>query len=220
MNANRPISSSNLLVRLIWIPFLVTGCTLFGVQTVEEPPFKVVSKDGDVEIRQYQELVLVETTVAKPYEDASDEAFDRLFKYISGANRKEQKINMTAPVTMNPEGEEISKDLPFFQDETANGWRMSFVLPSQYTFDTAPRPTNPLVSLRRVEARQVAALRFTGRWRLESFRRGKSELSSYLESNGIEFDPNTWQAAAFNPPWTIPFLRRNEVQVELLRNEG
>ncbi len=83
---------------LVVIPLLLQGCTLFGVMVFEQPQYKTLEVDGDFEIREYPDYYLVETIVEGEYSEASDEAFRRLFDYISGENQQATKISMTSPV--------------------------------------------------------------------------------------------------------------------------
>lgn len=192
----------------------LSGCSLFGVSTVEEPEYKVILSDGDIEIREYESVVMVETVTEGEYEEASDKSFRKLFKYISGENVAQQEVSMTAPVTMFREGVDLGSNFPFFSEQKGSGWTMSFVLPGEYEISSAPVPTNPAVRLKQIPPKRVAALQFSGRWSAERFDDKLEELSDWLEENSYQA-VSTPRVAAYNPPWTIPFLRRNEVQVDL-----
>ena len=106
---------------------------------------------------------------------------------------------MTAPVTQQADG---------------NTWRVRFIMPSKYTIETLPKPNNPAVKLKEVPAKRFAVIRFSGTAGEDSLKRHTKELSDFLGAkNFAPLSPPTY--AFYNPPWTLPFLRRNEVMVEI-----
>ena len=181
---------------------------------LEQPEYSVAYTDGDVEYRQYQSYLVAETEVidAGNFDAAGNEGFRRLFKFITGANDGGDKIAMTAPVTQDKKGVKIAMTKPVAQDASADGWRIAFMLPSSYTMDTAPRPTDKRVYIREVPGKLVATLRFSGRWTTRNYERYKAELAESLEAAGVAAIGEP-MVARYNPPFTPPFLRRNEVTV-------
>ncbi|HUS39934.1 MAG TPA: heme-binding protein [Pirellulales bacterium] len=207
----------------------LTGCSVFGGKAAEEPSHRVTLRDGDFEIREYLPYTVAQTTIPAPFDDAVDTGFGRLFKYILGDNRIDVKIDMTAPVVTEPARQKIAMTAPVLVEskadiggagkadlmtEMTDGWRISFVLPADYTAETAPEPKDPNVSLRNIDKRQIAAIRFSGRFRNEVAEENRQRLASWLESRGLAHFGD-WKFAGYNPPWTIPALRRNEVMVTL-----
>jgi effector-binding domain-containing protein len=194
------------------------GCSVFGIRTTEEAGYEVIRQDGSFELREYDELVIVETTVEKDFEEAGNIAFRRLFKYISGENAAKTEIAMTAPVVADPaqppEGEKIAMTAPVLSEEQEGGWRYVFVLPASFSIDTAPAPTNPDVRLVSVPAKKVAALRYSGSWNEDAMRDNSRELQQWIEANGLK-PVSAPRAAGYDPPWTIPFLRRNEILIDV-----
>ena len=190
--------------------------SVFGVVDVEEAEYDVLSQDGPIELREYAELVLVETRVDADFDDAGDIAFRRLFAYISGANAANDEIAMTAPViaSAGSDGEEIAMTAPVLSQPYKDGWRYAFVLPASYTIDSAPLPTNSSVSLGRRPKRKVAVIRHSGLWREATMRAHTEVLVDWIETEGLSAtSPPIF--AGYNPPWTLPFLRRNEVMIEV-----
>lgn len=182
----------------------------------EEPSYTVIEKSGDFELRMYDAMVVAETRVSGPMDDASSAGFRLIADYIFGNNTSRaggnQKISMTAPVTMKPESEKISMTAPVGMQQTGEQWRVHFVMPSQYTLDTLPTPNNPAVSLREVPASKRAVIRFSGLVGEEKLAAKTAELMTWLDSKDIT--PTGQPALSrYNPPWTPPFLRRNEVMV-------
>ncbi len=191
---------------------------------IEEPKYSVVEKSGSFELRAYVPMVVAETLVDGDLDDASSAGFRCIADYIVGNNTARaggsEKISMTAPVNMAPKSEKISMTAPVgMQAKTENAgldntnqWRMYFVMPSQYTLETLPTPNNPAVTLRAIPVSRMAVLRFSGLAGEEKTAKKTAELLAWLKSKQISpiGEP---ELARYNPPWTLPFLRRNEVMV-------
>ncbi|ARM32011.1 heme-binding protein [Prosthecochloris sp. HL-130-GSB] len=195
---------------------LLTGCSVLGKRSAEEPPYTVVEQSGDIEIRSYPSLIVAETVVEGSYRETSGKAFSRLAGYIFGRNSGEQKISMTAPVLQEPEGKKISMTAPVLQEPEGDSWRMSFVMPKEYTMQTLPRPLDPAVTLRELPARMVATIRYTGLHSQRNIDKWSEKLENWLEKEGYEMVSQP-RAASYDPPWTIPMLRRNEIHIDVSR---
>ncbi len=200
------------------IILLQSGCSLVGIRTTEEPNYAVLKQEDRFEVRQYEALVVAETLVDENFDDAGNIAFRRLFGYISGDNAAASEIAMTAPVMALDEnragGEKISMTAPVTGEETALGWRFAFVLPSEYTLAKAPLPTSPEVSLAQVPARKVAVVRYSGSWNEQAYAENLELLRQWMQQNRLQAD-SLPRVAGYDPPWTLPFLRRNEVMIDL-----
>lgn len=176
---------------------------------LEKPSFEVVDSDGDFELRRYQPYVVAETYVAGEYDRASDEAFMRLFRYISGKNRKQldadaPKIAMTAPVTMARIGD---------------AWRMAFMVPGRYTLESAPPPADSTVQLRKEPGGLVAALSYGGRSNRERYLEQQARLEGWLAERGLEAAGEP-MFAGYDAPYVPWFLRHNEVLIPLAEPAG
>lgn len=191
------------------------GGTIVGIRNgTEEPPFTVERRVGDVEIRRYGARIAAETTIDADEEAARTEGFRRLARYIFGGNTAKTKIAMTAPVAQEL-GEKVAMTAPVATQRGANGqWVIRFFMPSEHTMETLPTPNDERVRLVPVAPETTAVLRFSGLPSPASVASHTTELLNTLRSNGIETDgdPLAW---FYDPPWTIPFLRRNEVAVHL-----
>ena len=200
------------------IILLQSGCSLIGIRSTEEPNYSVLQNENRFEVREYESLVIAETLVDASFADAGNIAFKRLFGYISGDNEAASEISMTAPVMALDENrsgaEKISMTAPVTGQETAQGWRFAFVLPSNYTLATAPIPGNPRVSLRQVPARTVAVVRYTGSWNETAYEENLELLQNWMRQNQLDAD-SLPRVAGYDPPWTLPFLRRNEVMIDI-----
>ena len=191
---------------------LVTGAAM----ATEEPAYTVLEQSGSFELRRYDPMIVAETLVSGPMDDASGSGFRLIADYIFGNNTVRNggagKISMTAPVTMAAQSEEISMTAPVSMERSAGKWRVHFVMPSKYTLDTLPRPNNPAVTLREVPATNYAVIRFSGLAGENKVAAKTAKLKVWLEGRGIEPLGNP-ELARYNPPWTLPFLRRNEVMI-------
>lgn len=203
----------------IWIQFFVLFLVSIGnAMAIEVPKYLVTEKSSGFELRAYNAMVVAETIVEGSLDKASSAGFKRIADYIFGNNKARngasEKISMTSPVTMQPKSEKISMTAPVIMAEDAGKWRIYFVMPSKYTLETLPEPNNKAVTLRALPARNFAVLRFSGLAGEEKTAKKTEELFAWLKSKNIK-PIGTPELARYNPPWTLPFLRRNEVLVEI-----
>jgi hypothetical protein len=182
-------------------------------QAIEEAAYQVEFSDGDFEVRAYEPHILAEVTF-DDFDEAQSQGFRLLFKYISGGNRSQAKIAMTAPVGQEPVSEKIAMTAPVGQVQAENGWRLSFMMPASYTMETIPQPMNDAVTLREVPARRIAAVRYSGRWTRTGFEKHKALLAAWMASKNLGADGEAvW--ARYNAPFTPWFWRRNEVLIPI-----
>lgn len=199
---------------------VLAGLVYIGVSfmSLEQPGYSVVFTDGSIEYRQYEPYLVSETVIeqADSYKAAGNEGFRRLFRYISGGNSGNNKIAMTVPVAQTASSEKIAMTAPVQQTESAEGWRVAFMLPTQYTLETAPQPNDKRVSIREVPGRLTAVLRYSGRWTERNYAKQQAALLAALGKEAVT-PVGEVQSALYNAPYTPPFLRRNEVLVEIDR---
>ncbi len=199
---------------------LFGGLLLAGgnAMSLEQPQYTVVHRDGDIEYRQYEPYLVSETVIenAADYKAAGNEGFRRLFRYIAGGNQSRAKIAMTAPVAQTPASEKIAMTAPVQQSDSEDGWRVAFMLPTQYTLATAPVPIDPRVRVREVSGRLMAVLRYSGRWTERNFEKKRDALMDALDQESIA-PIGDIQSAMYDAPYMPPFLRRNEVMIEVDR---
>ena len=191
----------------------LSGCSVVGIRTAEELQYQIVDAVGDFEIRRYQDFVVAETSTEGSFDGAQDKTFQKLFRYIQGNNDRKESISMTTPVEVGSDSEISSRS--HNEGGRAERWTMSFMLPSTYRIETAPQPKDEQVSIRSIKQRTVAVARFTGRWTGENYDIHKANLFRWLEERRIPYIKESVRIAAFDPPWTLPMLRRNEVHVDL-----
>jgi SOUL heme-binding protein len=193
--------------------------SIFGVNMgTEQPRYDVLDRIGDnIEIRQYGPRVAAETIVDTSKSDnARGDAFRLIAGYIFGANKTQEKVAMTSPVEINSPGTKIAMTAPVEVNSSDNGLGMRFFMPSKYSVEQLPEPSDPRVKLTQVPSATVAVLRFSG-----STGDAVVDLrSAYLVS---ELQSSKWKAAGpttaffYNPPWTLPFLRTNEVAIPVTK---
>lgn len=176
--------------------FAVTGCATAGV---EEPAYTSLQNDGAVEIRVYEPTILAETKVSGEAVDSRMDGFSPLADYIFAKGRGGEKIAMTAPVT---------------QEKGADGWTIGFTMPSKFTMDTLPRPVDEEVQLVEQPGRKMVVIKYSGLAGEKRMAEKEAELQAEVLRMGMEPIGETVHAF-YDPPWTLPFLRRNEVMVEV-----
>lgn len=191
----------------------LSGC---ATERVEEPAFAVSLSEGDFEIRQYASTIVAETTVSGNAWDARFAGFGPLADYIFAKERGGEKIAMTAPVTQAPR-EKIAMTAPVTQQIAGSGeeWLITFTMPAGYTMDTLPAPANPDVRLVEVPARTMGVLSFTGLATDADMKAAESRLLDHVRRAGMK-PAGDVEFAFYDPPWTLPFLRRNEAMVSVV----
>lgn len=184
----------------------------------EEPHYLSRTLTDDVEIRQYGPRIAAETSVEDNAERARNTGFRRLARYIFGANHHDQEIAMTAPVAQQSVGHEIAMTAPVAQSQEAGGrWTIRFFMPSKWTLETLPDPDDDEVRLVTVPGETVAVLRFSGDRGAKAVADRTDQLLKILSDNGID---SVGEAVAwfYDPPWTLPFRRRNEIAIPIRQN--
>lgn len=201
----------------MWAGLLIVATLGNAAMAVETPPYKEVHRDGDFELRDYPALVVAEVTVDGDQKEASNKGFRLLAGYIFGANRKRQSIAMTAPVAQQAVSEKIAMTAPVAQTQSAAGtWVVRFTMPSVWSLQTLPIPDDPRVKLRNSKPARFAVLRFSGLAKPDDVQTKSNELLAWVKSHDLHaIGPVS--LAQYNPPWTLWFMRRNEVMVEVER---
>jgi hypothetical protein len=189
---------------------LLAGCSVFGIRSgTEEPAYKVIGNAGPVEIRQYPPRLAASVTVQGDQISARSAGFRRLARYIFGANTKNSAIAMTAPVAQS--SEKIAMTAPVAQTATpAGGWTITFYMPQKYTLATLPQPNDPGIEIHEVPGSEDAVYRFSGIPGVAAEARATAALLMQLSRSAWQpaGEPVAW---FYDPPWTLPWARRNEV---------
>ena len=201
----------------VWIILgvLMAGAAAWGplVSDVEQATYQVVETHGAIEIRNYAPMIVAQAEVAGDRKQAINRGFEIIADYIFGNNIANTKVAMTAPVVQQP-SENIAMTAPVMQQATGDRWRVRFVMPSSYSLQTLPKPINDAVKLSEIPGKRFAVIRFSGVANDARLIDRTEALNAFLkERNLTPLSPPSY--AFFNPPWTLPFLRRNEVMVEI-----
>lgn len=212
------------LARFRFQLFKVIILSLFSLlpsitMATETPKYQVISQEGDFEIRQYEPRIIAEVTVPGDLDSASGDGFRMLAGFIFGNNHlanesevtvsaeRSQKISMTAPVTIEPENMEES----FSQSRQ---WRVEFTMPNQYTLKTLPIPNNPAIHIKEIPSKTYAVVRYSGLNTEHRINEETQRLFNWIGSQNLDMN-GTPELARYNPPWTLPMFRRNEVLVAI-----
>lgn len=179
-------------------------------------PYEVEARlAGGAEIRRYGPRGVAEVAMGAGMAGRGD-AFGLLARYIFGGNRGGRRLAMTAPVALRPAGEALPMTAPVALTGGAVP-AMRFFLPQGMTAAGAPAPLDSRVRVFDLPAETLAALRYAGSTGEAALAAKRAALLRVLAA-----DPG-WQAAGepvdwlYDPPWTIPPLRRNEAVVAASR---
>ncbi|MGD8258180.1 MAG: heme-binding protein [Desulfobacterales bacterium] len=185
-----------------------------STMAIEKAKYTVLEKEDSFEVRQYEPQIVAETYVEGTLKDVGNAGFRRLYDYISGNNKKKQSISMTAPVGQEASSEKIAMTAPVSQEKTDDQWRITFLMPAEYSLETLPEPLDERVKLRKEPGRLMAAVRYSGTWSEEAYEKNKALLEAYIQKRGLKkAGVPVW--ARYDPPFMPWFLRRNEVLIPL-----
>lgn len=202
-----------MLVMLIVI--VIIGVIVAGLRMsdVEKPDYQVLSTAKNIEIRQYPPMLIAKVSVSGERGLAIKEGFRLIADYIFGNNRFNKKMGMAAPVQQQ-ESAKIAMTAPVQQQSDGDSWQVSFIMPREYNIDTIPKPVNDKIQLEEIPAKQFIAIRFSGFSSQENIDEHEKALLTYINTKAIAVTgPPIY--AFYNPPWTLPPMRRNEVLLQL-----
>ena len=195
--------------------------TLFFISTlsmaIEEPKYVSSEMEAPFEIRQYESVLIAEVMVEGTRDEASNKGFrliaDFIFGNNEGSQKESQKIAMTAPVTIEPR--KIAMTVPVTVDQSdEKNWRVQFVMPKEYSMETLPKPKNNLVKIKEIPSKRYAVMVFSGLNNLEKIENNTKQLRTWMSDKQLNAI-GTPQLARYNPPWTLPPWRRNEILIEI-----
>jgi effector-binding domain-containing protein len=205
------------LYGLCWLVplFVVLTACLSGtiMSQVEQPKYTILDSAGEIEVRQYEPMIVAEVEVRGERMKALNQGFRLIADYIFGNNLSSKKVAMTAPVTQAA-GEKIAMTAPVTQDGSGDSWKVRFVMPAGYTLDSLPKPKNQEIRLLAVPARKTVVIRFSGYNTDKNINSHHETILKYIADHHLSV-AGAATTAFYNPPWTLPFLRRNEIMIEL-----
>ena len=196
-----------------------------AAMATEEPKYVLLEKSEPFELRAYAPRIMAEVQVDGDLDAASSQGFRLIAAYIFGKNQVSEKIAMTAPVGIESadqnKGAKIAMTAPVGIESSkpsegaGNQWTVSFVMPAEYTLASLPKPLDPQVKIREVPAEKRAVITFSGFYNEEKVQEKTQALRDWIKVKNLNSlgEP---QFARYNPPWTLPFMRRNEVMIQVL----
>ncbi|HVT83164.1 MAG TPA: heme-binding protein [Phycisphaerae bacterium] len=205
---------------------LVALALLGGCASVPEARFDPLTRSGAFETRAYHPRILAQTVVEAGYQDAPNIGFRRLADYIFGKNATAASIEMTAPVdtTVQPAATAASSTIEMtapVEIATAESARESYVItftmPEQYTLATLPKPLDPQIRIVEVPAKTYAVVRFSGLTDAATVKAQTSALRDFIEKSHLSPATTAPILARYDPPWVLPWFRRNEILIEIKR---
>jgi len=212
---SKPVSSLRMLSKVLLLSLAMLWSGDFSL-AYEEPAYRVIKTYPAFELRQYDAYVVAETQVAGAFDDVGSQAFRRLFRYISADKRPQGKISMTTPVIQQPiAADENPGDDGSAPADTGTSYRFAFVMPAEYALDDLPKPDNLTIQLSSIPARLMAARRYSGTWSEERYRKNQQQLLEAVQAAGLK-TLGTPIFARYNAPFSLWFLRRNEVLIEVV----
>jgi hypothetical protein len=207
-----------LLVGFLWME---------SAMAIEEPHYEVIVSQAPFELRHYAPTLIAQTIVEGDMDAASNKGFRLIADFIFGNNlaagsEQAAKIAMTAPVTVEPQSSKIAMTAPVTiepqSDATsvasAKQWRIHFVMPSQYTLANIPKPNNSAVTLHEVPRKYFVVHRYSGFNTMARVQEKTDETLAWAKQQSLKV-VGTPQLSRYDPPWTLPMFRRNEIMVEV-----
>lgn len=180
----------------------------------EEPDYQVRDKKGNIELRDYPGVIAARVTLPANGDETANQAFRILAGYIFGKNSSREKIPMTVPVTQKTTSEKVAMTVPVTKQEQNGKMTMTFFMPSKYSLDSLPAAKDERIEFEQIAPRRFASIRFSGFASDGSFKKHTSELQKYIIDTKLTAVGEPVHAF-YNAPWTLPFMRRNEVWIEV-----
>ncbi|MGA1137485.1 MAG: SOUL family heme-binding protein, partial [bacterium] len=192
------------------------ACSVVGVRALEEPGYHSLLLEGNFVIREYASFVVAEVFMeGEDFDEASGDGFRILADYIFGNNlSRSSAVQMAGKAEAASENIAMTAPVQMDQGEQPDQWRMAFSLPSKWNLETAPVPNDQRVKLREVLPERMVVLQFSGRMGAHDLEEKEQELRQWATKQGITVVGSV-RTARYDPPWTLPFLRKNEVQLKV-----
>ncbi|MGL5989442.1 SOUL family heme-binding protein [Cetobacterium sp.] len=192
---------------------IFTACSVVGYRTSEEASYILISAQKNIEIRQLEPSIIAEVSIFGDYNTATNIGFKKLAKYIFGENNTKDKIAMTAPVVQE-KNEKIAMTSPVIQEKQGDNWIMQFSMPKKYTIETLPIPIDSDILIKQIPEKKVAVLIYSGLLTESKINLKTTELQTWLSQNNYK-EISSPRSSGYDPPWTIPFFRKNEITIDI-----
>ena len=188
-----------------------------SLMATDEPEFKLILKEDKFEIREYASKIIAQVEIFGDFDDASSKGFKILADFIFGNNTStdgNSKIEMTAPVEMEPLTQKINMTKPVLAEGSDNNWIVSFIMPNEFTLETLPKPNNKSIKILSLPKEKYAVIVFSGLVRESSYLEKEKLLNQFIKEKKLKSSGEI-KIARYNPPWTLPFFRRNELMLKV-----
>jgi hypothetical protein len=206
--------------------FLISILIASLVMATEEPKYILLEKSEPFELRAYAPRIVAEVKVEGDLDTASSSGFRILAGYIFGKNQVSEKIAMTAPVGIESSDQNKSAKIAMtapviiegnksLDKNVNNQWTVSFLMPAGSTLENLPKPLDPQVKIRELPAEKRAVIIFSGFYNEEKVQDKTQALREWMKTKNLK-PTGEPQFARYNPPWTLPFMRRNEILIQVL----
>ena len=187
------------------------------LMATDEPEFKLILKEDKFEIREYAPKIIAQVEIFGDFDDASSKGFKILADFIFGNNTStdgNSKIEMTAPVEMEPLTQKINMTKPVLAEGIDNKWIVSFIMPNEFTLGTLPKPNNKSIKILSLPKEKYAVIVFSGLVRESNYLEKEKFLNEFIKEKKLKSSGEI-KIARYNPPWTLPFFRRNELMLKV-----
>ena len=198
---------------LLFIFILISN----SLMATDEPEFRLIIKEDKYEIREYAPKIIAQVEVFGDFDDSSSKGFKILADYIFGNNISKDgnsRIKMTAPVEMEPISQKFNMTKPVLTEGNDNNWIVSFIMPNEFTLETLPKPKNKSIKIFSLPKEKYAVIVFSGLVRESSYLEKKNLLNQFIKEKKLNTSGGI-KIARYNPPWTLPFFRRNELMIKV-----
>jgi hypothetical protein len=215
---------NKVLQKILLFLTLLTGGSAMAI---EEPKYNIIQSDGDFEIRHYMPMLIALTEADGDMDEASSKGFRVIADFIFGNNldpthQQKTKIAMTAPVTVVPESVKIEMTAPVsltpksseVDIRTSAKWRIHFVMPAQYTMTSIPKPKNTAVTLEEVPSKYFVVFKYSGFNTVSKVQDNVLKAQQWAKERSLIMI-GAPMLARYDPPWTLPMFRRNEIMIEI-----
>ena len=198
---------------LLYIFILISN----SIMATDEPDFNLILKEDKFEIREYAPKIIAQVEVFGDFDDVSSKGFKILADYIFGNNTStggNSRIEMTAPVEMEPLAQKINMNKSVLTEGNDNKWIVSFIMPDEFTLETLPKPNNKSIKVLSLSKEKYAVIVFSGLVRESSYLEKEKLLNQFIKEKKLKTSGEI-KIARYNPPWTLPFFRRNELMIKV-----
>ncbi|MEM7070992.1 MAG: heme-binding protein [Pseudomonadota bacterium] len=201
------------IVGVILIASVLVGPIM---SNVEQPEYEVISSHQNIEIRHYKKMIIAEVKIQGSRKEAIGDGFRLLADYIFGNNTINQALNNDGGVSVSAQQQntQIAMTAPVQQQQQDGLWQIRFVMPVKYRLKTLPQPNDRRVTLKEIPSKRFVTIRFSGTNNDENINHYETQLMDYVNANNVMVTGSP-QYAFYNPPWTLPFMRRNEIMIEI-----